>query len=341
MSKNKFVWVSALVLLISVPAAFAQDSFSGNPWLFLAVNSVIIWIILFALQSVMMPNKPEKEKVFVWIVSFVLSIILAWAFVGGSGFIWQVGLFAPLFNLKVLVNTVLIAGIGYFSLGLLGMKLESKQAKIGSAVLVILVSFMIAYRIEGFLWESQSWVTLYNYLLGPDGLLRPDNQKLWVFGSFAVLLSWFFIGYLKLGGEGAPAGGAAGGGVNNKLSIALGIILAASIANNGVSTDMAIKVGEIIFILMIGRQLSSSGSVPGGWVASHVVAAFLVFWASYSIFGIRSSFGFYYQNLVPGLTPSFDNAWKAVLNLVVFIIVYRILRRKAPAPGPAAGGGGP
>ena len=69
MRKNNLIWSFALMLIISIPIAYAQESaFAGTRIFFILINAAVIGIVLFILQAFLIPGKPEKERVSVWVI---------------------------------------------------------------------------------------------------------------------------------------------------------------------------------------------------------------------------------------------------------------------------------
>ncbi|MDP3766254.1 MAG: hypothetical protein Q8R04_07110 [Nanoarchaeota archaeon] len=325
MKINKLLWISALILLLIVPAAFAQITLFENKWFIFAVNAFLIWVILFILQSVLVPDKPGKEKTVLWIVTFGLSLIITWVFIGSSRFIWQVEAFAAFFSAHFIVNTILISGIIYFGIGLLGVKLDTKERNVGGILLIIFIAGILSANLPDFLWRTETLRSFGNYLFGPEtikdgvkrgGILRAEepHYRLFVFIGSAVILSWFFIGFLKLG-EG-----------NNKLSYAMAIIIAADLANKGVSTDYVIRLGEIFSIMIIGKQLSADFQGKYkliGWA----MAVFLVLWISGILFGNKGLSGWVWKGALPTVGWGFWQIIRAVVIIYLAVICARFTRR--------------
>ena len=117
MSRNKLSWIFAMVLtaLAITPNAYAQVlGMAGANWYYLLINALIIGVVLFILQAILVPGKDPKEKTSIWLIIIIVSLLLAW-FYGRNGFLWQ-GPLAVIFNIKVLVNAVIIAAVLYFVL---------------------------------------------------------------------------------------------------------------------------------------------------------------------------------------------------------------------------------
>lgn len=310
---NKAFWINAFILLISVPIVFAQPAIFQSPFFIFAINIIVVWSVLFMLQTVLMPDRLAKQKAIAWFVTLILAVIIVWVSTRGAGFIWSVGPFASLFSFKVVANTIILSGAAYFALvGLLGIKLESKQAQIGAVLFIIFLAAILAARMPNYIWETETWQSFYNFILGEEGILTTNENRVYVFIASAVIFSWFFIGFLKLG-EG-----------NNRLSYALAIIIAADLARRGLSTDTIIKVGEVFTILIIGKQLQSEFR-GFGWI----VAAAIVFWISYFLFGDRGIAGIIWRDVPPaiGALPLWQKLILAGVFIFVLVIVFRLGRR--------------
>src|SRR3989344_4563548 len=197
-----FSWIFALILtaIITLPIAYAQ-AFTASTIIVTLVNALIIGIILFLLQSFLLPGKADKERTAMWFVIIIASLLIAWFF-GRGVFLWQ-GPLAVLFNLKILVNSILIAAFLYFLLGLLKIpQLGSPEGKTGYTILLFLVSTIFAVKLgNNWIWSQPIIQGLYAFLFDANaGILRGD--KLWVFIGTWALLSFFFAGFLLKGGVG-------------------------------------------------------------------------------------------------------------------------------------------
>src|SRR3989338_11693301 len=97
------LWMPGIMFVLLLPAVFAQSVLS-NPWMYFTINTLIIWFILVSIIRFMTTDAEGKGKTFFQIGAFFAALLLSWNFVGGPGFIWKVGFFAPLFSLRFLVN---------------------------------------------------------------------------------------------------------------------------------------------------------------------------------------------------------------------------------------------
>jgi len=281
MSKNKFNWIIAMVLITTfvIPIANAQVLSRlgiGNIQFFL-VNAAVIFGALFLLQAVLVPNKEGKEKTSMWIIMLVASLAVSW-FYGSAGYVWKVGPLALIFNLYVIVNAAIIGIIIYLVSGFIDLKgkLKSPEGSIGLTLIIFIVSLFIAVRIgPQWIWSNAMVKSLIDFMFyvdkdGYGGILNPfgPRYKLWIFGSLFVVFSFFFNHFLMTGAE------------NRKMSYALAFILSGHMAYNGISTSWAINIAEILFILIFEKGLRESIKTP--WLR-WIVAAFLVLWAGYAI----------------------------------------------------------
>src|SRR3989344_1685739 len=240
MKLNKMLWIFALVLLVAIPSAFAAPAIFRNMWFMLAVNSLIVWFILFALQSMIVPEKLAKEKTVLFIITLVASLLISWRIVGGGGYIWEVGHLAAFFSFKLIVNTIIISLVVYFGLGLLGVKPGTKEGQIGIALLAIGVGLLIAFSTEG------------------------NAYRLWVFLTSTLVFVWFFINFAMPQGD-------------KKLSWAIAILLGAILARQGTAIDNIMGLGEAFAILIIGKQIATGGGITGaaGWLMTIFLVEFI------------------------------------------------------------------
>lgn len=312
MKLNKTIWIIAMVLLVSISAAFAQfgaslGGFFSNPWVIFAVNILIVWFVL-AVIAAFIPQKDGKTKAVVWVLTLVLAFVIVWYLTGrGAGYIWQVGRLAGLFNIKIIVNFLIIGAAIWFGIGLLGVDAKVIHGKIGLAVLALLISGMLAYNIgDQWLWSHKNGKAAYDYLLEPQkiiktphvtkeekgwwlwkntvttttyteesvgGILRPEEvngYRLWVFLLSAMLFGWFFTGWLLPN-------------TNAKIAWAFAIIIGANLARTGTPLTTAIALAEAFFLLIIGSQITKGTGWAGtilGWAGT----IFLVEWIFCTVF---------------------------------------------------------
>src|SRR3989344_4017828 len=220
MRKNKLMWNIALflVVIISLPIAHAQ-TFTGSSWFFILINSLIVGVVLFILQSFLMPGKDPKEKTAVWVAIIAGSLLVGFLF-GRNGFIWQ-GPLGRFFNIYIIVNTLIIAIVLYFVLGfILKDKIPKSPEGIGGYGLLIFIGALVwAIGIANsygnvFVWQAYKY--FISYFIGPEGILNPypPQYRLLVFAGSGVLLAFFFSNYLITGA-----------GANAKVNYGLALIL--------------------------------------------------------------------------------------------------------------------
>lgn len=259
-------WIFALVLLISIPSAYAQ-TLGGKNIFFIIINALIFGIILFLLQSFLLPNKPDKEKTAMWFVIIIASLLLAWFF-GSSGYLWQ-GPLAILFNLKILVNSILIAAFLYFLLGILKIpQLGSPEGKTGYGILLFVVSVIFAVKIGNvWIWSQPTISALIKFFFGPEGILTLNKNRLFIFLITGTVLATFF-NYVGLGKE------------NAKINYLLAFIFAASLASGPDPLTFA-GVKRLVLVVgtwVLGGNLSDKFTGKAK-VIGYVIAFFLMLWA--------------------------------------------------------------
>jgi len=276
MTKNRLIWNIALFLIIitSIPIAYAQTFFE-SPIFFILINSLIVGVILFVLQSFLIPQKNSKEQTAVWVAIIVGSLLIGWFF-GSQGYIWNHPVFARFFSIYVLVNSIIIGVALYFLSGFLDINKRlggSPEGKGGLGILIFLVAAIFAVQIGNqWIWHQSVVKQLIDYLFGAQGILNPapPDYRLWAFLAVTTLLSFFFKGYLL------PTG--AGG--TDKVNYALAILIGSSVARAGISFASIVLLGEAIFTIVLAKALQGTAPQPKGIPGHWILAAFLVGWAS-------------------------------------------------------------
>ena len=274
MRKNRLMWNIALILVIivAIPIAYAQ-AFTGSSWFFILINSAIVGVILFLLQSFLIPGKDNKEKTAVW-VAIIAGTLLIGFFFGRSGFIWEHPVFARFFSVYVLVNAIVIGAVLYFVLGfILKDKIpKSPEGMGGYGILIFLIALIFAVQIGNqWIWQQNVVKQLVDYLFGAQGILnpKPPEYRLWAFITVTTLLAFFFQGYLLQG----VAGG-------TKINYALAILIGSSVARAGISFQSIVLLGEAIFTIVLAKALKGTAPEPKGIPGHWILAGFLVGWAS-------------------------------------------------------------
>lgn len=305
MKINKFAWIIALVLLVSVPSVFAATGIFGNPYVIFAVNILIVWIVLSILVS-FVPDKYNKVKPILWIATLALAVFIAWEIGRGSAYIWEAAELYPYINKYFIVNTLIIGAVGYFIVGFF-YEPKTTQAKFGLPIIVLLMAGLIAQNIgDEWVFKNDNVKGFIDYLFAPEhidpktgqpvgGILRPEGPptgkyRLLVFGTSALVFAWFLIGFLNI-----TTG-------DNKLSIAMALIIAGSLAHKGQTLEVVIKMAEALSFLIVLKQIppdifSLGGALPGlpgaaqsvltglGAGLRYMVVALLVGWIFCTAFG--------------------------------------------------------
>ncbi len=275
MSKNKLLWTFALmfVVIASLPIAYAQ-TFRESRLFFILINSAIVFVILFLLQSFLIAGKGDKEKTAVWVAIVVASLLIGFLY-GKSGYIWE-GPLGVFFDPKVLVNALIIAAVLYFVLGLLDKNKaftpQSPQGQTGYGILLFLIAVIFAVKLGNqWIWDAATFIQFRNYLFGPEGILNVTRNpdKFFVFIGTFVLIAYFFNRYLMKDA-----------GQSSLINYFLALIIAASTAQAGMGINAVIQLGEIIFWITISDAVSG---VTRDDKFRFSLGALLVGWASFAI----------------------------------------------------------
>ena len=276
MRKNKLIWNIALFLIvgISLPIVHAQ-AFTQSSLFFIIVNSLIVGIVLFILQTFLIPKKEPKEQTAVWVAIIAGSLLIGFLF-GRSGFIWLHPVFAKFFSIYVLVNAVVIGIVLYFLSGFLDINKKlggSPEGKGGLGIIIFLIAALFAVQIGNkWIWQKAVVRQFIDYLFGSQGILNPapPEYRLWAFITVATLLSFFFNGFLLKGGAGGT----------NKVNYALAILIGSSVARAGISFASIVLLGEAIFTIVLAEALKGTAPDVKGKSTNWILAAFLIGWAS-------------------------------------------------------------
>ncbi len=279
MRKNRLIWNIALFLavIISLPIAHAQlaNLFGGGNILLILINSAIVGVILFVLQSFLIPGKDGKEKPAVYTAIIAGSLLIGWFF-GSQGFIWQNPVLAKFFSIYVLANTIIIGIALYLISGFLDINKKlgmSPEGKGGLGIIIFLIAVMFAVQIGNqFVWQKPVVQQFIDYLFGSQGILNPapPEYRLWAFITVTLLLSFFFKGFLLKSGAGGT----------DKVNYALAILIGTSVARAGISFASIVLLGEAIFTIILAEALKGTAPDVKGKSTNWILAAFLVGWAS-------------------------------------------------------------
>ena len=294
MRKNRLIWniVLFLISVIALPIAYAQfsNSFTGSRLFLILINSAIVFVVLFILQSFLIPGKSDKEKTSVWVIMLLASLLIGWFF-GSQGFLWQHPVLARFVSIYVLVNTFIIGVVLYFLSGFfdINKKLGSPEGKGGLGIIIFIIAALFAVNIGNqWIWHQSVVKQFVDYLFGAQGLLNPSppEYRLWAFLSVTTLLAFFFNGYLLKGGAGGT----------NKVNYALALLIGSSVARAGISFSSVVLLGEVIFTIVLAEALKGTAPEIKGKSTNWLLAAFLVGWASAAM-----TYGTEYQGWLAGI----------------------------------------
>lgn len=319
MSKNNIFRNFALMLvaLLIIPTASAQIAgISLGNLKYILINTAVIGIVLFILQAFLMPGKTDKEKPAMTMIVIAASLVIAWIY-GQTDYIWKSGPLALVFNYYVLGNALVMGVVIYFAFGLLKVneKLNSKEGSVGYVIIIGLISLFFAVKLGNqWIWDQNTIKQLIGYLFGTDGILNPSPPayRLWTFiGSF-TLLSFFFTGYLMKGGVNSK----------NTMSYLLALVFATNMASSGISINSVIRLGEIIFVLMLAPVLGESTTKKYG--INWLIALFLVGWASLAVTSGTSYSGLF-GSILGGVAYPFNNPLKSLGYFAQFVLAIGVL----------------
>ena len=142
MKMNKMFWIIGLVLLVSVPSAFAYNVYDlvKDPWFMFAVNTLIILTLLHTIFRISLPKYLTDEKLIMWVVVGILSVVGGYRL--GRDYIWNIAInLGKIFlTLPILINGIIIAASLYFGITLLGYEPKKGAQQWGFVIGVLLVS---------------------------------------------------------------------------------------------------------------------------------------------------------------------------------------------------------
>ena len=244
------------ILMAILPAANAQapQAIRGIPYYYILVNAAVIALVLFALQAFLVPQKDGKERTAVWLAILAGSVIIAWNW-GSAGYIWDVGPLSQFIKIKVVVNAIILTGVGWLLLGLFKVaQPQSPEGKAAYTLMIFLVAVLMALQFgDKWLWQEPLLQYFKDYLFskeaGKEGILTISTGKLWIFLISLALYSFFFSGFLLKGGVGG----------SKEASIFLAVVLAAATASRGMSYATLSTLGEFLFLAMVQASLKEAG----------------------------------------------------------------------------------
>lgn len=287
MRKNNLIWIFVLFLIniITLPVAYAQAATAS--WFYVFVNAAIVGVILFALQTFLIPGKVDKEKTAVYVIIIAASLLIGLLF-GREGLIYNTGIVGAFFRTYawyiILVNALIITAVLYFVLGLLDKNKRfmpgSPQGISGVGILLFLISIVFAVKLGNrWIWQLENVQYFITYLFGADGILV--YPKIIVFITSFVVLAYFFTVYLgqKIAGS-------------KFITYALAAILAASMASAGVGLPIVIRIAELVFLIVLADALEGKvGDATYKWG----LAFLIVGWSSASL---TAAFGPEYEGII-------------------------------------------
>jgi hypothetical protein len=317
MSKNRIVWILAMFLAL-LPAANAQVlGMSGANWYYFLINALVIGFAIFLVQAVLVPNKDAKEKTSIWLIVVGVALLISW-FNGRGGLIWKtgsIGAFFATYKLYfVLVNAAVIGLFLYFLLQVfVNEKLpKSPEGQIGFVLLVAVVAVLAAVKVGNqWIWATSNIMVLRNFLFGPEGILTLKDNRLWAFVTSWALLVFFFNGFLMKDG--------------GKINMFLALLFAANMASAGISLEWVLRIGEIIFVLILQRSLSES--IKPDWLR-WLVAILIVGWASYAVSSgteYKGLIGFGVGKVIPATLWTLSGILFVGLAILLSFGVYKAL----------------
>ena len=281
MSKNKINWIIAMVLTaaLALPAASAQGfsmfGYGVANIKFFLVNAAVIFFVLFILQAFLVPGKEGKEKTSMWVIMLVAALLISYLY-GGNGYIWETGFIGQFFATYVwyivLGNAAIIALVLYFVLGLIKIKVESPEGKIGYGLLLFVISSIFAVKLGNqWVWSQPTVATLIDYFFGQYGILTTNQNRIFIFIGTSVLFAVFFD-YIGLGKE------------NRKLNYMLAVIFAANLVS-GPNPYTYSDIKPMVLIIgtwILGGNLSDK--FTGKWkIGGYAIAFLLMMWAVSSV----------------------------------------------------------
>ena len=304
-----------IALAVSVNAAVGDtiNSAAGflGGWKYFIVNGVIIFSILFVLQSLLMPGKGDKEKNVTWMILIFVSGVVSW-FLSSTGYIWTHPKIGLLFNYYVLVNTAIISLFLYLVLGLLKVKMDSGPGKTGLWIMIAIVALLFATkRGNNWVWSISSVRGIIDFFFGEKGILTLDpatgNYRLFIFIIMGLSLSWLFT-FLEVSKQ------------TPKLNYVIAAMIASTFARGGADLNSALLAGQFIAIIIIGLQLADKTKNKAVGFAA---AALLIEWSVSAI-----SFKYTIPGILWGGTfgKMFGSGWWGLIDAGVFIGILFLAR---------------
>ncbi len=189
-----------------------------------------------------------KNKRLAWILVMILIALTLVPLVSAAFTIPQ-GV-KNFLDLKVVVNTVILAGVFYLVLSLIGGKHFDTKTGPGRMLFILVVmtlSIYFAMQVIGdkYVWQYETVLQAKDYLFGEHGIFK--GTRLIVFVTFSLLISWLFTATLNIGKG------------NHKIDIALAVIIGLDAAHSGMTMDTVILLGQFIATFLFYRQFQTEG----------------------------------------------------------------------------------
>ncbi len=263
---RRLILLLIAVLLVGVvaqdAAAVSLGDFVRDKWQFLSkngthivANAIILFLAMFILQTFLLHELNEKQKRIVYGIIILIAVFVAFTFLADQ-YLWEYGILRAILHFKVIVNFAVVYAVLHFLNALiLRDKLgQSKELQTGTVLVIILIAAFIVYSPihknndtypddYAWVWEK-GWIKgLIGYLFGGDGthvgILTGENLA--VFIGASILMFWLFSSMVKVS-------------ENPKITAAIAIIIAAAIANKGISWGSFASMAIVIAIILLLHQ---------------------------------------------------------------------------------------
>ena len=332
--KNKklgliIVFLSLIVLLSSV--AYAQlGGITRSPIAFFLINLIVIAFVLFILQSFLLGEKTTAgQRVFVIIGILMVSVVVAFIY-GRSGYIWKiVDPTGKFFTIYVLVNTVVLSAFLYFLLQFapIGDKFKAGPEKVGAIIMILILSAVLCADFSRdeqgngqFIWQTETVKKFMGYLFGETGILTANDNRIFIFITATILLTWIFNMFIT--GEGGPG---------TKLNFYLALILAANMASGLKPTSLStlFSIGKWVLAIAIFKGIHSQLSALGKYqLPASAAIAYFISSSVYSVIiksqTVAEAVGLEEVGTVQ--QAGFGSTW--VIAIIIFIVFWFFSKEK-------------
>ncbi|MBN1156521.1 hypothetical protein JXA85_02830 [Candidatus Woesearchaeota archaeon] len=178
---------------------------------FIAVNALIVAVIVYAFQKVALSKgASDKNQEALYMIIAAAVGIFAGVQYGSTMFFWKIQSVANFLHMKVIINAAVVAAFLLFIKGFVDKKLnigDDTQAKVGSALIVIVVAVMVAMNpfsggktwddpspkglnkgdLYPYIWEKETVVNIRLLLLGDPQCYSFDDFGVKSVGKKEVL----------------------------------------------------------------------------------------------------------------------------------------------------------